>query len=124
MAEYDITAQITAVLNQYTGEVMDEVDKAVEYCGKGMLKEIKATSPKRTGKYKSGWICAFRTSCRGEKQAFVHNKTNYQLTHLLEHGHAKGRGWGAADPIPHIGPAEETWTRIFEQMGEEACKPK
>ena len=50
MAEYDITAQITAVLNQYTGEVMDEVDKAVEYCGKGMLKEIKATSPKRTGK--------------------------------------------------------------------------
>ena len=124
MAEYDITAQITSVLSQYTGEVMDKVDKAVEYCGKGLRTEIAVRSPTRTGRYRGTWCCSIRHEGRGEKQSVVYNKENYQLTHLLENPHKKRGGKGLVDPQPHIGPAEENWTKKFEQMCEEACKAK
>lgn len=124
MAEFDITAEITAVLRNYTGAVMDDVDKAVEDCGKGMQKEIKANSPKRTGDYKKGWRCEISTAGRGNKKALVKNATDYQLTYLLERRHKKRGGKGYTDPRPHIGPAAKKWNREFEQRCEEACKPK
>lgn len=122
MAEFDLTAEITAVLKEYTGGVMDEVDNAVEICGKGMRKEITANSPKRTGKYAKGWRCEISQNGRGNKSALIKNKTNYQLTHLLEKGHKKRGGKGRVKAYVHIAPAAEKWTEKFEQMCEEACK--
>ena len=122
MAEFDLTAEITAVLKDYTGGVMDEIDAAVEICGKGMRKEISTTSPKRTGDYKKGWRCEISTNGRGNTSALVRNKTDYQLTHLLERRHRKRDGKEYKEAHPHIGPAAEKWNRKFEQMCEEACK--
>ena len=124
MAEFDITAEIIAVLKNYTGDVMDKVDEAVEDCGKGMQKEIKANSPKRTGEYAKGWRCKVTTVSRGNKSARAYNKTDYQLTHLLERPHKKRGGRGLTKPKPHIAPAEKKWTEEFERRCEEACKGK
>lgn len=124
MAEYDLTAQITAVLKEYTGEIMDGIDEAVKECGKGLRKDIAAKSNKRTGRYRKGWRCDIKSRGRGDSTAKVYNKTDYQLTHLLENGHKKGRGRAAARPFPHIAPSEEKWNRIFEEKSVEVCKGK
>lgn len=122
MAGLDLTAEIGKVLEEFTTAVQVAVDEAVEYCGKGMQKEIKANSPKRTGDYKKGWRCDISENGRGSKQAVVKNKTDYQLTHLLEKGHKKRGGKGRVKAYVHIAPAAEKWTEEFEKRCEEACK--
>lgn len=122
MAEFDLTAEITAVLKDYTGDVMDKIDEAVETCGKGMRKEIQTTSPKRTKAYSKGWRCEISKNGRGSKSALVKNAKKYQLTHLLERRHRKRGGKGYKEAQPHIGPAAEKWGGKFEEMCEEACK--
>lgn len=124
MAEFDLTAEIAAVLKEYTGDVMDKVDKAVKVCGEGMLKEIMVKSPKRTFQYALGWRSKTTSFSRGNRSVKAFNETNYQLTHLLERGHEKRGGKGDVRAYAHIGPAEEKWTQKFEQMCEEACKGK
>lgn len=124
MAEFDLTAEITAVLKEYTDAVMNGIDRAVETCGKGMRKEIEDTSPKRDGDYKKGWRCKISANGRGNKAARVYNKTDYQLTHLLERRHKKRGNKGYKEAQPHIGPAAEKWNKKFEQQCEEACKGK
>ena len=98
MADFDLTAEITAVLKEYTGDVMDKVSAAVEDCGKSMTKDIRQASPKRTGAYKKGWRCEIKRNERGNTTATAKNATNYQLTHLLEYPHKKRGHKGIVQP--------------------------
>ena len=104
MARPDLTIDLRRSLEQYAGDVAEKVDEVVERTSREALQRVKAASPVRTGRYRKAWrIKIDRKS--GTISATIYNAGEMQLTHLLEHGHAK-RGGGRVRAIPHIAPAE------------------
>lgn len=80
MADTDFSTALTAALKTYADGVAEAVDEAAERCAKGLAKELRGTSPKRTGAYAKGWAAKQTgTSERGGKTFTVYNKTRYQL---------------------------------------------
>lgn len=120
MTEIDGVAQeILKQLQYYADDVRTKVDEAKEANAKACLKAIKMNSPKgkRNGEYAKGWRIK-RTS----KKIVIHNKTNYQLTHLLEHGHITRDGANRTQEKPHIRPAEEITVRNYLKDVERAIE--
>lgn len=92
-------------LDKYAKTTADKVKEAVQDAADSAVKELKSTSPKKTGRYARSWRQKKAKETSSEKEIIVHAGV-YQLTHLLENGHAK-RGGGRVAGIPHIKPAEE-----------------
>lgn len=145
MAEFDLAAVLTGYLNQYGKQVREEVSDLIDETSSEMLKEIKANSPvgsgesnsryqkirymkssakglKGKGKYRKGWRMETDISALGKKTVTIYNKTDYQLTHLLEKSHLTRDGTTRTTPKPHIKPAEEKYTEKFVEGVEEIIK--
>nr|DAH70777.1 MAG TPA: putative tail component [Bacteriophage sp.] len=95
-------------LKGYTGEVEEALEDLKEETADQALRELKQSSQKDTGDYAKGW----RKQETGNGW-IIYNKTDYQLTHLLEKGHAK-RGGGRVAPKVHIAPVEEKYVKAYE----------
>ena len=125
MAEYDLTAQLMDELSKYTAEVADEVKQACKDVSKEMTDNIKRDSPVRAGahggSYKKGWKAKVAFEDKNNIRITTYNATDYQLTHLLEFGHAKVNG-GRVEGKPHIGPNEEKAKTELVRRIEEAVK--
>ena len=108
-------------LKNYSEEVTEKIKKAESDIAKKTVTELKSTSPVgRTGKYAKGWKTTVTFENRYNKRVTIHNKV-YQLTHLLEYGHAKVNG-GRVEGKPHIAPAEEKAINEFLKTVKEAVK--
>lgn len=95
--------QLAEILDGYSKEVQEKADKQIRNVAAATANRLRHTSPVgRTGKYAKGW--AYKRTKYGE--IVVYNATDWQLTHLLEFGHALPQG-GRARAFPHIAPAEE-----------------
>jgi hypothetical protein len=99
-------------LEEYKDLSTDAMKEAVENTAKNVKKEIQGKAPVRTGKYKKSWKVT-KTDENAEKLVMTVYAGRYQLTHLLEHGHAK-RGGGRVAAIPHIAPAEADGVKELE----------
>lgn len=99
----DLAKVIAQTMSEYRDAVEDAVEDAVVDTAKETRTLLAATSPERTGRYAKSW--KYKTERRGFMRAYIYN-TRYQLTHLLEKGHAK-RGGGRVAARPHIEFAEE-----------------
>lgn len=110
----NLSAEIGAIMQTFNHTVVTATDEAAVQAAKKAVKELKATSPRRSGKYAKGWTYKKQKS----GSCVVYNKARPQLTHLLEKGHpVKGRGktvTGTARAFPHIADAEETAEKTFE----------
>ena len=101
-------------LIEYAGLATDVMKDCVTKAGNTVKYEVKANAPVRTGQYKKGWAVKKQKETANSLELVVHNKKRYQLTHLLEKGHAK-RGGGRVRAFPHIAPAEQAGIRELEE---------
>lgn len=97
---------VAAELAAYNQDVTDGVKKEVEQVAKDVVAELKQTSPRNKGDYAKGWKSRVEYESPEDIRIRVYNSKKPQLTHLLEHGHAKQNG-GRVNGKPHIGPAEQ-----------------
>ncbi len=118
----EIGTEIMSALKSYTDEVKDNVDEAVTTATNNLKNRIEADSPKRTGFYSKGWQVKTLYRGHGNKRMIVHNKTSYQLTHLLEYGHAIKGGTARSPAHPHIKKNEEIARKEFQKQIEEALQ--
>ena len=101
-------------LLEYAELAADVMKGCVKKAGNTVKKEAQAGAPVRTGKYKKSWAVKRQRETSNTLEVVVHGRDRYQLTHLLEKGHAK-RGGGRVRAIPHIAPAEEKGIRELEE---------
>lgn len=112
-----LTNEIAKALRSYTNDVEEGMQESKEKVSKDAAAKLRANSPKgKTGDYAKGW----RVKRRGTSFV-VHNATDYQLTHLLEKGHAKVNG-GRVAPQVHIKPVEEEAIQEFEDAVEKVIR--
>lgn len=121
-----IAVQMKEILDEYSEEVSKAVDMAAQEATEATVQQLKRTSPRRVrgkkrGRYARGWT--FRKE--GVRSYVVFNKTDWQLTHLLENGHDILRGGKFVkhfEGIPHIADAErngsnEFYIRVSQGLG-------
>ena len=101
-------------LLEYAELAADVMKGCVKKAGDTVKKETRAGAPVRTGKYKKSWAVKRQRETSNTLEVVVHSRNRYQLTHLLEKGHAK-RGGGRVRAVPHIAPAEEKGIRELEE---------
>lgn len=114
-----LQSTIQGMLSEIPQQVDNIIDEAAAKVSKEAVQTLKATSPKRPGggRYAKGWSVK-----KVGNQTVVHNRTDYQLTHLLENGHdviSHGRKVGHFDGITHIAPVEK---EVIDKMTEEVEK--
>jgi len=109
-----MAAAITEALEEYQDLAVDDVKDAIKATGKAVQREVENTAPRDTGAYAKSW--AVKTTGEGADSLTqtVYSRNKYQLTHLLEYGHAK-RGGGRVPAQPHLADAEEKGGQILEQ---------
>ena len=105
-----LTVQIEKTLNDYSEDLQDATNGAIQKIAKESVKKLKNTSPKKTGEYARGWKVKYKKDLGSIKTATVYNAIKPQLTQLLENGHVvrnKKGTFGRAPGIKHIKPVEE-----------------
>jgi len=101
-------------LMEYAELAADVMKDCVKKAGNTVKREAQAGAPEKSGRYKKSWAVKRQKETSSTLEVVVHSRNRYQLTHLLEKGHAK-RGGGRVRAIPHIAPAEEKGIRELEE---------
>lgn len=121
----ELVSAVTGELDEFGGYVTNTaIKEAVRKTSEEAVKELRGSSPRRSGKYASEWTSDPGGRPKADQYTeIVYNDQRYRLTHLLEKGHRKRGGNGRVEAIPHIGPVEEgLGDKIEKFLREEVSK--
>lgn len=102
----ELSGIIFGELSTYRQDITDGMKQDIKQTTKECVKTLRRKAPARTGRYAKGWRVKTAFESAEDIRLQVYNKTDYQLTHLLEHGHVIAGGGRTVGAKPHIGPAE------------------
>ena len=110
-----LSKELSKALENYADDISAEVEEVANKVGKEAVNELEQTSPRGERKeYCKGWRLKKDKKGKNIYTIKIHNKTDYQLTHLLEFGHATKNG-GRTKAQPHIRPVEKKYSEEFER---------
>ena len=121
----DFDKAMSDILKEYGDSVNEKSHKAAAKVAKIAKQEVQVDAPHRSGRYRKGWTVKEEKTSRLWFEYTVHNRSRYQLAHLLEKGHALKRGgrtYGHVSARPHIAPAEQKAVRNYEEALERIAK--
>ena len=108
-----LAKEIEQALADFAGVTEEACDKGVSETADEAVQALRNAHPAGSGvygswdKYNRGWkVMQTKTDKRYHRKATIHNATDYQLTHLLEKGHAKVNG-GRTRAFLHIAPVAD-----------------
>lgn len=113
--------QLASVLNKalakYGDEVLEDVETVTKSVARDAVRELKSTSPVgATGSYARGWTHKAQKGSTYKLSETVYNRTDPQLTHLLEKPHDTGGGGHYPKHKDHTGilaGIEDEYTKKF-----------
>ena len=122
----NLGAEISKILEEYAGEVQDNIDVVTKKIGQkgaaALRNQSKETFPvqkgrKTSGKYESGWTSTVEKT-RVYTAVTIYNSKRASLAHLLEFGHVSANGtgrYGRVPEHPHVAPVEEALVVEYER---------
>ena len=123
----NLSSEIEKYLKEYKEEIDEDVKQEATQTAKRVKDELKRISPidrnsHRGRHYADGWAISTKSSTKdGYYSKKIWNATDYQLTHLLEFGHATKNG-GHVNAQPHIRPTEDKYRVQFTENLERDIK--
>ena len=107
-----VAAQVAKILDDSLEAVKENSDSIFENAAEASVDILHQVSPKDSGQYARCWT--YKRYTNGKLVGYVvYNATDYQLTHLLEYGHALWNGRKRVRPQRHIKPVE---TAMMEKV--------
>lgn len=123
----DLSNEIMSLMREYANDTTETMKDEIDKVAKDAVNEVKKRAPVRKkggartyksgksynpGSYRKSWKSRTIEESATAKKRVVY-AGQYQLTHLLEKGHAKRSG-GRVSGIPHIAPAEQKAIKELE----------
>ncbi len=112
---------VRKLLAEYGDDAIEIMANATKNASRKTVADLKSQSPVgKEGKYARGWSHKAQKSGITKYTEIVYNRTDYQLTHLLEKPHATGGGGHYPSKKDHTGIIarieEENVNRYIEEV--------
>ncbi|MFM1581401.1 HK97 gp10 family phage protein [Helcococcus bovis] len=103
----ELHKELKDIFEDYTDDVIKATNEIIDEISKETVKNLKSSGSFKDyrPKYRKSWRVSNGDKKLGIQSKIIHNK-EYQLTHLLEHGHVNRDG-SRTKAYPHIEKAEK-----------------